>query len=91
MSYFTELIGVTKETIGGTQPVTVPTLAVTVSIDCTSTVHGAVQHSYYLNGACNHDIWMSIMNVDPHGPDRNRQIMPDGGFILKKTLAQFAQ
>ncbi len=55
------------------------------TIDCTSTVHGTVQHSYYLNGACNRDIWMSIMNVSPHDPDRNRQSMPDGGFVLKKA------
>jgi esterase/lipase superfamily enzyme len=55
------------------------------TIDCTSTVQGAIQHSYYLNGACNRDIWMSIMNVDPYDRDGKRQIMPDGGFLLKKA------
>lgn len=53
------------------------------TIDCTTAVHGTVQHSYYLNGNANRDIWLSLQDVDAIAVTRTRETQPQGGHVLK--------
>jgi len=54
------------------------------TIDCTAVVHGAVQHSYYLDGLANRDIYQSILDLRPTDIRRNRTEMSRANFCLRR-------